>query len=211
LKSAPIRVGGIVLCGGRSERMGRPKLTLPFGDETMLSRIVRIASAVVSPIVVVAAVGQELPELPPGTLVTRDELSDKGPLAGIAAGFIPLRDTIDAVYVSSCDVPLLKAEFIRAVIERIGGHELAMPFDGQHLHPLASVYRMSVESRARRLLADNRLSAHLLVENSDARLIDVSELREADPLLESLKNVNTPDEYREALIAAGFGSAAEDD
>jgi molybdenum cofactor guanylyltransferase len=206
---APIRVGGIVLCGGKSERMGRPKLSLPFGKETMLSRVVRIASAVVSPVVVVAAVGQELPELPPRTLVTRDELSDKGPLAGLAAGFVPLREIVDAVYVSSCDVPLLKTEFIRAIIERIGTHELAMPFDGQHLHPLAGVYRMTVEAQSRRLLSEDRLSAQFLVENSDARLIDVSELRGVDPSLGSLTNVNTPDEYREALIAAGLGPALD--
>ena len=48
--------GGIVLCGGKSTRMGRPKLSLPFGDETMLSRVVRIVSQVVSPVVVVASV-----------------------------------------------------------------------------------------------------------------------------------------------------------
>jgi len=189
--------------------MGRPKLWLPFEKEVMLSRVVRIVTGAVSPVVVVAAVGQELPELPPGTLVTRDELADKGPLAGVAAGFVPLRETVDAVYVSSCDVPLLRTEFIRAIIEAIGTHELAMPFDGQHLHPLAGVYRMTVESRARRLLAEDRLSAQFLVEHSDARLIDVSELRAVDPSLESLKNVNTPDEYREALIAAGLGFARE--
>ena len=49
------RFGGIVLCGGKSERMGRPKLLLPFGDETMLARVVRIVGQVVSPVVVVAA------------------------------------------------------------------------------------------------------------------------------------------------------------
>jgi hypothetical protein len=46
------------------------------------------------------------------------------------------------------------------------------------------------------------LSAQFLVENSDARLIELSELRRIDPSLGSLKNVNTPDEYREALTAA---------
>ena len=32
-------VGGIVLCGGQSSRMGRPKAWLPFGNETMLERL----------------------------------------------------------------------------------------------------------------------------------------------------------------------------
>ena len=57
-------VGGIVLCGGQSSRMGRPKALLPFGPEVMLERVVRILSAVARPIVVVAAPDQELPPLP---------------------------------------------------------------------------------------------------------------------------------------------------
>ena len=72
--------GGIVLCGGHSRRMGRPKLSLPFGNETMLARVVRVLSEVVSPIVVVAAVDQELPPLPSDVIVTRDKQPDLGPL-----------------------------------------------------------------------------------------------------------------------------------
>ena len=44
--------------------MGLPKAWLPFGDETMLQRVVRIVATVANPVVVVAAENQELPELP---------------------------------------------------------------------------------------------------------------------------------------------------
>jgi molybdenum cofactor guanylyltransferase len=190
--------------------MGRPKLSLPFGDETMLGRVVRIVNGVVSPVVVVAAVGQELPQLPAGILVTRDEVPGQGPLAGLAAGIAALGNYVDAVYLSSCDVPLLKAEFIRAIIEAIGSHDLAAPGDGQHAHPLAGVYRTSVESHARRLLAEGRLKAQLLLQECDAHLIDVADLRPVDPTLESLKNVNSLDDYKQALVAAGLQSGPGD-
>ena len=54
---------GIVLCGGKSTRMGSSKALLPFGSETMLQRVVRLLGEVVSPMVVVAAVDQELPDI----------------------------------------------------------------------------------------------------------------------------------------------------
>ena len=57
------RIGGIVLCGGRSSRMGRAKALLPVGDEVMLQRVVRRLAEQVSPIAVVAAADQELPDL----------------------------------------------------------------------------------------------------------------------------------------------------
>ena len=56
--------GAIILCGGKSSRMGRDKATLPFGSEVMLQRVIRLVSQVVNVhrIVVVAAPGQALPE-----------------------------------------------------------------------------------------------------------------------------------------------------
>jgi len=60
------KIGGIILCGGQSKRMGRPKATLPFGGEVMRQRVVRILGEVVTPLVVVAAPEQVLPELPAG-------------------------------------------------------------------------------------------------------------------------------------------------
>ena len=51
--------GGIILCGGRSSRMGTPKLALPFGPELMLQRIVRLLGEVCRPIVVVARRGPD--------------------------------------------------------------------------------------------------------------------------------------------------------
>src|SRR5579871_4934557 len=84
------RVGGIVLCGGRSSRMGRPKAWLPFGDELMLPRVVRVLRAVVDPVVVVAAPGQDVPPLPPDVEIVRDEIEGKGPLGGLAAGLAAL-------------------------------------------------------------------------------------------------------------------------
>ncbi|MEP6961580.1 MAG: NTP transferase domain-containing protein, partial [Acidobacteriota bacterium] len=81
-----MNAAGVVLCGGKSTRMGSPKALLPFGPETMLQRVVRLLGSVVSPIVAVAARDQVLPELSEDIRVTRDEREQKGPLEGIRAG-----------------------------------------------------------------------------------------------------------------------------
>ena len=109
--------GGIVLCGGKSTRMGVPKATLPFGAETMLQRVVRLLATVVSPIVVVAAEGQALPALPDEVTVTRDEREARGPLEGLRAGLKALPESVAAAYVTSCDVPLLVPAFVERMIE----------------------------------------------------------------------------------------------
>src|SRR6266545_1645937 len=100
-----MRIGGIVLCGGRSSRMGRPKAWLPVGEEVMLQRVVRVLREVVGPVVVVAAPGQDVPPLPAGVEIVRDEVEGRGPLQGLAAGLAALEGKADAAYLSSCDVP----------------------------------------------------------------------------------------------------------
>ena len=61
---------GIVLAGGRSSRMGTPKAALEWHGSTLLHRTVSIvARATGGPVVVVRAPGQDLPDLPCGTLV----------------------------------------------------------------------------------------------------------------------------------------------
>src|SRR6516162_8765549 len=91
LTQAMRQIGGIVLCGGRSERMGRPKAWLPFGDELLLPRVVRLLRQAVDPVVVVAAPDQDVPPLPDGVAVVRDEAKGRGPLQGLAAGLAALR------------------------------------------------------------------------------------------------------------------------
>src|SRR5438045_459856 len=86
----PRKVGGIVLCGGQSRRMGRPKATLPFGPELLLPRVLRLLCQAVDPIVVVAAPEQDLPNLPDETIIVRDEEKGRGPLQGLAAGLAAL-------------------------------------------------------------------------------------------------------------------------
>jgi len=197
--SERVSAGGIVLCGGRSTRMGRPKLSLSFGPETMLARVVRVLREVVEPVVVVAAPNQDVPPLPSEVLLARDEHEGLGPLAGLAAGLGALRPHVEAAFVSSCDVPLLQPAFVRRMIELLGSCELAIPRAGNYHHPLSAVYRTSLEDRVRALLRESRLRPYYLVEQCRSRIVEVDELRAADPELMSLRNVNTEEEYLQAL------------
>src|SRR4029434_10248254 len=104
--------------------MGLAKATLPFGDELMLQRVVRLLGQEVLPIAVVAAGGQALPTLPAEVIVARDEREGGVPLEGLLAGLTVLAPHCDAAYATSCDVPLLVAAFVRQMISRLGDHEI---------------------------------------------------------------------------------------
>lgn len=205
------RPAGIVLCGGKSSRMGRPKALLPFGQELMLQRVVRILSAVVSPIVVVTARDQELPPLSGDVLLARDEREGRGPLEGLSAGMKELsRHGYSgdlAIYATSCDVPLLAPEFIRHVLAALGPHQAAVPVEERFFHSLAAAYRLTVLREIETLLAADQLRPTFLFDRISTCRIPVETLRTADPELRSLQNCNLPDEYLAALKIAGFAAA----
>lgn len=207
--NSKISVGGLVLCGGRSTRMGLDKAALPFGPELMLPRVVRLLSLVASPIVVVAAPGQELPLLPAGVIVARDEREGRGPLEGLLAGLRAIAPHADAAYATSCDVPLLMAEFVRTMISRLGENDIAVPVEGQFHHPLAAVYRTAVIPVIADLLAADRLRPVFLFERAATCRVSVSELAAVDPRLSTLANLNRPEDYLAALEEAGFAADPE--
>ena len=196
--------GGIVLAGGKSSRMGAPKAMLPFGPETMLQRVVRLLASVVSPIVVVGASGQELPELPPAVIVTRDEREARGPLEGLRAGLKSLPSQADAAYVTSCDVPLLVPAFVARIVDLLGDHDIAvMEIDG-FTHPLSAVYRRTTLPRIESLLAEDRLRPAFLFDAVRTRRVTPEEMTSADPQQHTLRNLNTREDYEAALAEAGL-------
>lgn len=196
-------LAGIVLCGGRSSRMGKPKACLPFGDELMLPRVVRLLGDALGeaagPIVVVAAPEQDVPPLPAAVAIVRDEERGRGPLEGLAAGLTALQGRADAAYLSSCDVPFLRPAFVRRLAELLGERQICVPHVGDFHHPLAAVYRLDVLPVVRRLLRANRLRPVYLFDEVRTRIVHADELLAVDPSLQSLRNLNTPEEYAAAL------------
>jgi len=205
-----LRLGGVVLCGGRSSRMGREKAWLPFGTEPMLARVVRLVRQAAEPVVVVAGPAQTLPPLPDDVLVARDEQPYWGPLGGLAVGLERLAELADVAFVASCDCPLLLPEFVRHLAGQLDDHQAAVPFDADHHFGLAAVYRVEVAGRARRLLAEGRRSLRALLEECDVHWVSLDSLRRVDPQLLSLRNVNTPDDYRTALKLAGLAGGEQE-
>lgn len=190
--------GGIVLCGGKSTRMGTSKALLPFGSETMLQRVVRLLSEIVPTLVIVAAVDQELPALPRHVVVTRDEREGRGPLEGLRAGLKALSADAERAYVTSCDVPLLVPAFARQMLDLSRGYDAAVMEIEGFTHPLSAVYARTTLAPIEELLAKDRLRPAFLFDLVKTRRVRPEEIT-ADPDLRTLRNLNTREDYERAL------------
>lgn len=198
-----MRPGAVILAGGRGERMGRPKHTLPFAGTTLLAHVALRVAQRCSPVVVVARDGrQELGELPAGTLTAVDGRSDGGPLAGIAAGLRTLRDAglgdDDVAFATACDMPFVDGAVIDGLLGHLGAHCVVMPRVQGVLQPLCALYRTAVLGDAMRLLDAGERTPRSLAALPGARVLDEAEFAAFSPDLRALRNLNTPADHEAA-------------
>jgi molybdopterin-guanine dinucleotide biosynthesis protein A len=189
--------------------MGSAKASLPWHGSTLLRRVCGVvARGVDGPVIVVRAPGQVLPDLPGSVEVLDDPSEGLGPLQGIGVGLTALQGRADVAFVCATDLPFLNPAFVRRIVRACAESEPAvdvvLPVAHGHAQPLAAAYRPALAPLVDKLLAADRLRPAFLMDECDVlRLDDVallagSELRSADPLLDSVVNLNTPDDYRVA-------------
>jgi molybdenum cofactor guanylyltransferase len=195
----------IVLAGGRSQRMGRPKPSLKFGDLTLLDLIVRRLRKSFSEIVIVAAPAAladiALADATAARIV-HDAVPFEGPLAGLKRGLEEVAG--DPVFACSCDLPMISPIVARALSEMIGDYDAVIPEVGGIVQPLHAAYRKRCAGKIGELLARGERRAVALADALNVLKVRENHLRQLDPGLMSLFGINTPDEYLAALQMGGF-------
>jgi molybdopterin-guanine dinucleotide biosynthesis protein A len=186
--------------------MGTAKAALEWHGSTLLWRTAALLGrATGGPVVVVRAPGQELPPLPPGTDVVTDPAQGLGPVQGIATGLAALTGRADAAFVAATDMPFLHPAFVRRVLRAVlAGADVGLPLARGFPQPLAAAYRVSLAETAARLVSERQLRPDLLFEQCTVTRLDEAVLAadpvlaEFDPGLDSVVNVNSPQDYQDA-------------
>lgn len=198
-------LGGVILCGGASQRMGTTKAALRLGGVTLLEWVARALLQVAGAVVVVAAPDndsmdslQAILTLSPRLILCHDESLHPGPLHGLLVGLEALPHSTTHAFLAACDMPLLRADWIRLFHQQALTSEadIVTSRSGDRPQPFASVYRKALRHQARQLLADTR--AGLIHLHQGNRVLELPEslLRRVDPNLESLMNCNTAEDFR---------------
>jgi molybdenum cofactor guanylyltransferase len=185
----------VILVGGKSSRMGRPKALLPFADEPLITHVVRGLKKIFAEAVVVAAPEQELPELP--AVLVRDEVAHQGPVSGIYHGL--KASTKEVCFVTSCDAPFLNPVLVAHLLSQIADFDVVVPYWQERFQPLHAVYRRSVASLLKAQLERGELRPIFLYDKVRTRDIREDEIRRHDPEGLSFLNMNSPEDYEAAL------------
>ncbi len=194
----------VILAGGTSRRLGRDKAAEPFGDETLLHRVVRRASAAVGSydvVIVVANTGQS--ERAPADIPHRlvlDALPGSGTLGGIHTGLQAARN--EWALVVACDMPFLSAPLLRYMTGLQDGVDVVVPIIDGRPEPTHALYsRRCIPAISQRLQA-GQLKASGFLDSVRVRYVDEGEARRFDPELLSFFNVNRPEDLARAIEIA---------
>jgi molybdenum cofactor guanylyltransferase len=183
-----------ILAGGRARRLGgRAKPLLDVGGTSIVARQRAMF----------ATFG----------IVPRLIAADPAPLAGLGLDIVADRDetgalgalwtaldaaSTDLVVVLAGDMPFVTADFVRALLHAVAGHDAAVPRTADGWHPLAAVYQRTAGPRLRAALDAGERRVVAAVTALDCAVLDAGGLAALDPDGTLFCNVNTPDDYAQA-------------
>ncbi len=194
-KQPPPILRGLVLAGGRSERMGRDKAGVIIEGGTLLERTVALLDGCVTSVSVSVRVDQAEDQLRARYPLLLDTGIGLGPANGLRSAH--LSDPAAAWLVLACDMPGLDREAIEALVAARDPARAATswrsPVNGRP-EPLCAIWEPATLARLASLVAaaGHPVSPRALLAESDTLLLDA-------PRPAALLNLNTPaelDRYR---------------
>lgn len=146
----------LVLAGGDSRRMGRPKAWLEVGGGTLLRHVVQQLAPAFSEVIVSFGEPEQLLEPIPYRIVFDRKLS-AGPLAGLESGLASA--TQDVVFVVACDMPYVTPEVAQVAVAAARGCDAAIPRVDGRPEPVCAAYARSALPKITRALNEGRFRA----------------------------------------------------
>ncbi len=192
-------LGGIILAGGQSRRMGRPKafLTLRPDGPTLIELVLRSVRAVAADLILVTNAPDQYAHL--GLRMEPDRFPGQGSLAGIHAGLAASRHEHNLVV--ACDMPFLNPALLTYLAEQPRTYDVLIPrlADGT-LETMHAVYSRTCLAPITAQLTAGDAKITRFFDQVRVEYVDEPVLRRFDPDLRSVQNLNTPAEFAAARV-----------
>jgi molybdopterin-guanine dinucleotide biosynthesis protein A len=185
---------GIVLSGGESRRMGREKAFLGLDGIPLIEHVLAVLRGIFSKIIIVT--NNPAAYALYDAVVVTDAVDKQGPLTGIYTGL--LNSTDEYIFVAACDMPFLNPGLISYMAGLADGHDIVVPRVAGRVEPLHAIYSKQLLLLIEKRLHDDALQIQGIFGEARVRYVTEKEIVRFDPERRSFKNLNTPDEYKEA-------------
>jgi molybdenum cofactor guanylyltransferase len=196
------QLGGFVLAGGKSSRMGTDKALLTVGGATLLARAVSLLEPLARAVVIV---GPPRLQKETNVKVVPDAYPECGPLGGIATALAAAEQKWNLII--ACDLPYLTDEWLQYLIQRatISDGEAVMAENKKGWEPLCAMYRHSLGAKISAALERGVRKVTVGLVDAKVEIVSRAEWKRFDPRGRLFKNVNAPEDYEEARALLGGG------
>jgi len=193
-----------ILAGGRSTRMGREKTSLVLGGKSLIERVVEAVSPISER---VAIVGKPCALNYPSVEFVSDRYPGAASMGGIATALAFAEETIGPdswVLCVACDMPFLSAELLLHLYAKRNDCAAAAypaiiaPATKNGPEPLCAVYSVRTLRFFETEIKKQNYRIRDVFRLAPTRLAPEEELREFDPELFSLVNINSPSDFKAA-------------
>ena len=180
--------------------MGRDKLSIEVGGQTLIHRV---HAALIGVCQEVLVVGHDTILLEGVRRAGGERPGGQGPLAGIEAGLAAARHPL--AFIAAGDMPFLRENMVQYLLDRLetSGALAVVPRYQSRVHPLCAAYSPALLPRVRTALDSGTRAVHEFLEGIDEAAYVGEELRRfGDPDL-LLMNINSPEDLERARSEAG--------
>lgn len=194
-----MNLGGIILAGGKSKRMGTDKGSLKIAKKKMVSYISETLTGVGIQDIQLITNKPELYRDFEGT-IHKDLIEDVGPLGGIYTGLYYAKHRNNLVI--ACDTPWIDKEVLQVLIDEFRS-PVSVVSHASMIHPLIGIYSIDVLDllQVQIDIEDYRMTEFVKrVEGRTIRLED----RLSDDKSMALFNINTPRDLEDFKTQAGI-------
>ncbi len=175
---------GILLCGGKSLRMGIDKALLDLKSMPMVTYPLKIMQQFCSEILI-SVNDRRLDFL--GYPTIRDEIQDIGPMGGLQACLKYSTNNLNLVL--ACDMPLINGLLMKKMIRVAEQYDAVVPMLNHRAEPLYALYKKNILEAVEKSIGQNVYSLQKLLSG-----LNVCYIETEDDQVNELVNVNTPSE-----------------
>ncbi|MNX22671.1 putative molybdenum cofactor guanylyltransferase [compost metagenome] len=182
---------GIILAGGKSQRMGTDKGLLPFKGKPFISHVYEALKSVIGDNIVVVSSNADYDAL--GYTRIEDLIADKGPVGGLYTALKQSKTKFNLVL--SVDVPLVSTDLLQWLVDKHEDSFMVTQVQVQEkASPLVGVYDRSMRILLGEHLAGNQLKLRGVIAEVNHQTLKVPEKWSAQ-----LQNINTEEDYKKIL------------
>ena len=200
------QVAGFILAGGASSRMGHDKGLLDFGGIPLILYTARLLEPLVAKVTVVGSPSRyasfglhTISDMDHTQAHNGPDILGNGPVAGIATALAATHSRWNLIV--ACDLPYLSAEWLDWLLSRAlqSRAEAVIPRTVRGIEPLAAVYHRECLAPISAALARGVRKVSDAIAELRVELVYAREWRRIEPSGLSLRNMNAPRDYKEAL------------